>query len=559
MSDRGRLQTITDGIVQLGLLVLVVASPLMFGSVYPWAYSIVEWVIAVIAGAWLLKVFFIEEGSLRRAATARLFLPAFLFILLLFLQLLPLPPTLLRAVSPRTAEIYSLCLSDIRARDNPGPTEPSGTPGSLDQGERAPSPTDGSLSLYRFRTRTEILKWLSYLVLLSLIMNYRPEGSTTAFVRRIVIAVCASGALVALIGLGQKVLGARAIYGFWKPLSKSDTSFMGPFVNANHFAGYIELTLPTILAVYTGWLGVRLGRRHTSAVVRGLLGKLQDPLYNKAALALVGLLLVTASLFLSFSRAGVVSFLVSSAVTTAVWAAMERRLGSERWARIRPAFLMGAALVFLLFAGAALFVVLAKTGEVTAGGRLSRLPLWFDTLRMYRDFPLFGVGLGTFSYVYPLYKTHGGSLAFTHAENDYLQLLVETGAVGFVLVVWFFAGLGREILTSFRARLRLYRQAQAGSDPAPKATRRLVRYRSSADRAQDASTLRPYPLPRVNYFLLLGCLWSLTAIALHSLADFNMHIPANALTVFVLLGLACRLPRLNKPLFSFSKRDVLFQ
>lgn len=559
MSDRGRISTITDGIVQIGLIVLLIASPLMFGSVYPWAYSIVEWVIAVTAGAWLLKVLFVKDRSRQGTATARLFLPAFFFIILLFLQLVPLPSSLLRAVSPRTAEIYSLCLSDIRARNNLDPAETTDTPGTLGETERTSSPKKGSLSLYRFRTRTELLQWLSNLVVLSLIMNYKPEGSTTAFVRRVVMAVCASGGLVALIGLGQKVLGARAIYGFWEPLSKSGTSFMGPFVNANHFAGYIELTFPPILAVYIGWLGTRLARRHSNAVVRGLVGKLQDPVYNKAALALVGVLLPTASLFLSFSRAGVASFLISLAVTTVVWAALERRVGSERWARIRPAFLTGAAFVFLLLAGAAVFVVLAKTGELTERGSLSRLPLWIDTLRMYRDFPLFGVGLGTFSYVYPLYKTHGGSLAFTHAENDYLQLLVETGAVGFLLVLWFFAGLGREILTNFRARLRLYRQAHVRSDTSPKATRRALRYSHSGNRAQDTSPLRTYPLPRVNYFLFLGCLWSLTAIGLHSLADFNMHIPANALTAFVFLGLAYRLPRLNKPLFSFARRDVLFQ
>ncbi len=61
-----------------------------------------------------------------------------------------------------------------------------------------------------------------------------------------------------------------------------------------------------------------------------------------------------------------------------------------------------------------------------------------------------------------------------------------------------------------------------------------------------------YPLPYTNYYLFWGCVGSILALALHSLADFNLHIPANGLLFFLLLGLMYRLLRIRKPVFRFS-------
>ena len=61
---------------------------------------------------------------------------------------------------------------------------------------------------------------------------------------RISSIIVLGGIIVALLGIVQKFAEAPKIYWFWKPLFKDDTSFCGPFVNPNHFGGYMEMVIP---------------------------------------------------------------------------------------------------------------------------------------------------------------------------------------------------------------------------------------------------------------------------------------------------------------------------
>ena len=59
-----------------------------------------------------------------------------------------------------------------------------------------------------------------------------------------------------------------------------------------------------------------------------------------------------------------------------------------------------------------------------------RWAMWVSTFQILKDFPLFGSGLGTFTYIFPMYRSlHIEGLA-THAENDFLQLAAEAGLIG---------------------------------------------------------------------------------------------------------------------------------
>ncbi|NIV31552.1 MAG: hypothetical protein GWN58_19315, partial [Anaerolineae bacterium] len=61
-----------------------------------------------------------------------------------------------------------------------------------------------------------------------------------------------------------------------------------------------------------------------------------------------------------------------------------------------------------------------------------------DSVEIFRDFPLFGTGAGTYAHVYPRYKTiPGDEVPVEHARNDLLELLVESGLVGVLLSAWF--------------------------------------------------------------------------------------------------------------------------
>jgi len=120
-----------------------------------------------------------------------------------------------------------------------------------------------------------------------------------------------------------------------------------------------------------------------------------------------------------------------------------------------------------------------------------------DTWRIFLDHPLIGTGLGTLQMVFPRYDSLYDGKIVNHSHNDYLEALAETGALGGLCCAWF---LGVLLLNSLRGL------ADLGS-------------------SFGAS---------LNLSGLVGC----CGILIHSLVDFNLHIPANALLFVVTAHLA---------------------
>ena len=117
---------------------------------------------------------------------------------------------------------------------------------------------------------------------------------------------------------------------------------------------------------------------------------------------------------------------------------------------------------------------------------------------MFLHRPVLGWGLGTFPTVYPSFRSFYTNLFVNEAHNDYAQLLVETGLIGFILMLWFLFCLYRSGL--------------------PRSSRR---WEFKWDGA-------------VSFAALLGC----TGLLFHSFVDFNLQIPANAAIFYSLCGLA---------------------
>ena len=132
----------------------------------------------------------------------------------------------------------------------------------------------------------------------------------------------------------------------------------------------------------------------------------------------------------------------------------------------------------------------------TRGIRGSRLDLWRDMLPMVPRFPVFGAGWNAFATAFPWYQTVWKTEWIGEAHNDYLQVLLDGGLVGTVLVAGLFAVV-------FRGAL-----ARAARSP-----------------------------------LDLGLFGALLGFALHELVDFNGQIPANAATWIALAALAVAPPR----------------
>jgi O-antigen ligase len=122
-----------------------------------------------------------------------------------------------------------------------------------------------------------------------------------------------------------------------------------------------------------------------------------------------------------------------------------------------------------------------------------RLQIDRDSMRMFSARPLLGWGLGTFADVYPQFRSFYTNSQVNEAHNDYLQTLTETGILGFGIAMWL-------LVTAIRRALQKTRNW-------------------SSD---------------VNGILALAALLGISGILVHSLVDFNLEVPANALLFFVL-------------------------
>ncbi len=150
------------------------------------------------------------------------------------------------------------------------------------------------------------------------------------------------------------------------------------------------------------------------------------------ALLIAGVVMVTC-LFLTFSRGGWLCFMVVVAILAVGIPKTQKRKG------VANLLLLGIfALIFCLTVitltgkyspEIALYPGLTKEAGVTSVQ--GRFHLWKGTLRMIKNFPLLGTGIGTYARIYPVYQ-HGGIYS-KHAHNTYLELFAETGAVGFAL------------------------------------------------------------------------------------------------------------------------------
>jgi O-antigen ligase len=502
---------ISEKIIEFGLIFLILFTPLAFGSVYVWAFSIMEGTIFS-----LLIVLVIKKGIQGDKISFPLSFPIIAFCALILLQMTPLHPSALKFLSPKTYELYSQTLDgypgemreDGRRRQILEGRGPIG--GRLEVGDKAleKEGTEGvfenwrTLSVYPHATRTEWLKIMSYLGVFLLIVNYVNSKRRLARISTIIVF---GGIVVSLLGIAQRVAEASKIYWFWDPVFKKDASFFGPFVNPNHFAGYIEMVIPLSLGLFiVKW---RHLRRERQGGIREFLLNVGTEEGCRLILFSFLIVLMVGALFLSSSRAGMISFLGSMVCLLSMLVKGERK---GRNVLIVVGLFMCIS-SFLMWMG--IRPLLEEFGSVRDISKdydiQYRFQNWRDAGKLVRDFPMFGTGLETFSSIFPKYKTSDLQYYYLHLENDYLQLLCEMGILGFGIFLWLV--------------LRFFRQIASGYSP-----------------------YDPRELSSVHYLSLYGCLTGLVAIMIHSFWDFNMHIPSNALLLSMFMGLAIAGARISR-------------
>src|SRR5580658_4794360 len=329
-----------------------------------------------------------------------------------------------------------------------------------------------------YDTRMEIALLLADILLLFLAAQ---AFRTIEDWRGFVWFVMSFGFLVAIFGILQHLTFNGKLYWF-REMRYGGIPF-GPYVNRNHFAGFMELIIPVSL-------------------VPLVLGKVRRERWFLVSLFAV---VPIGALFLSASRGGLVSFAVEVGVLV-LWLILRRTVGKH--------LLSGGAVLLLAFLMVSWLGVQQlverfsslQSLEVTVGKRAS---MRADTWHIFLDHPWTGTGLGTLPLVFPAHETNYDGKIVNHTHNDYLEGLAETGVIGGLCCLWF---LGILLFDSLR---RLSQAVGAFSST-------------------------------VQLSAFIACLGFLT----HSLVDFNLHIPANALLFFLMASLATteiRLPASQIP------------
>ena len=253
---------------------------------------------------------------------------------------------------------------------------------------------------YRYLTRLELLRFGAYLIVFFLSVQSFRERSDLKRLAWLLVLMCFG---VSLLGIIQHFTSEGSIY-WLRPLRAGGDPF-GPYVNRNHFGGFVELTLPIGLAML---------------VFRGL----QRDMYP-----LLGVLTVVpaGALILSGSRGGIIGFAFEIAV---LWllARTLKVADRPRLAGLGIVALAAVALIAWLGADKAIerFSTM-RVGEVTMDRRLS---MFRGAAHIFADHPSKGVGLGALVAVYPRYETVYDGKLVDHVHNDYIEMLAETGLFG---------------------------------------------------------------------------------------------------------------------------------
>jgi len=208
---------------------------------------------------------------------------------------------------------------------------------------------------------------------------------------------------------------------------------------------------------------------------------------------MLGGMLMAATIFICGSRGGMIAFTVLIILLAGFLVA---RMGRRAvWSLVALCLLTGSLASWM--GDARMLKKIDSLREpLNPDVSATRLTIAKDSLRMVPIHPVAGWGLGLFPIVYPQYRSFSTDLLVNQAHNDYLQALVETGILGFGCVVWFIVNLYRSGIQNLRVRSRIAK----------------------------ARVLGP----------LVGC----TGLLVHSFADFNLHIAANAALFFALCGIA---------------------
>lgn len=345
--------------------------------------------------------------------------------------------------------------------------------------------------------RQEFLKILVYTAIFLIVVNNLHKQETTQLVALLLLSLAT---LISLYAIYQCVTHSEYVWHFRRPAQYIGRG-SGTYICPNHLAGLLELIAPLGIAFLFA------GRyNYTFKVFLGY-----------------GCIVILAGIAVTMSRGGWLA--IGAALVLFFLLLLQKR--QYRIPALAALLLLAATITIVYQKSDKLQNRLQKMQEGGSEAFIGTRPaIWKAAWQMWQDNKIWGVGPGHFDYRFPKYRPQEIQARPGRVHNDYLNLLVDWGIIGASI-----AGIGGLFLVGGLIQ-----------------TQRYVN-RTSKDIGANRNSNRSA--------FLLGSLCSAFALAVHSLFDFNLHVPANAAVAAVILALAASHLRFTSARYWINDRPGL--
>jgi len=279
----------------------------------------------------------------------------------------------------------------------------------------------------------------------------------TGGVRTTTRLLALTGLVLSAIALAQDATGHGLMYWRWKPVDPGPNPF-GPFVNRNHFATWAMMAVPLSI----GYLTAHGSAHHGAGPMATWQRKVVAAIDARAWMLLASATLLIVAIAASLSRSGLLGLAGAVACGGLLARGRHRHAGASRPSRGAAASPMRARTLVAVLGVIAVLAVLTQVGPGAIAGRFGasraavadRVAIWHDTVPVLRDFWLTGTGVGTFLTSMSVYQRSSPGVIFNQAHNHYLQVAAEGGLlVGLpvALALAAFVGAARRSLEADRS------------------------------------------------------------------------------------------------------------
>ncbi|MCC6493812.1 MAG: O-antigen ligase family protein [Pirellulales bacterium] len=435
---------------EIVLVALLAFMPFALGAVEAWSE------LAVVAVVALLALMLAARAAIDRnfqPIWTWAYLPLALMLVAATAQLLPLGQQWVRTASPSTAALRAELLGS----------------------DYAPA-ASLTISLYPLATARGLRMLLVAVALFVVVVN---AFAAPVQIRRLLGWILIVGCAQAILALLQIFTLSDRIY--WT-LPGVGPATSGSFINYSNFSQFMNLSIGAGLALL-------LVRLHEQVHDGGDRGFTRAQLQRHAGL-LAALAVCAISVLTSLSRNGAIS-MISAAALVGFALYLRGTLSRRGWLLAMAPLAVLAVLLVTAFDAVYLRLATLEQTEAFA----DRWGLSLGALRAWRQFPMWGTGLGTHAVVFPMFDTTGVAALAEHADNDYAQLLEETGLAGALALTLLAVAIGSQTLALCR-------------------------------RGKTAMSAAAF-----------GLAFGLAAVMIHSATDFGQRLPA----VFCLTATSCAL------------------